>query len=120
MSDHTLDQLSINTIRTLSIDAVQQAKSGVVAAIDIDGTEWVVPNLLGPAASTVSPSCGPRRTPERFEVFVSEPEPARPGRQPPAGHGLGLLGYARSAPPPIRGNRRPSGRRHTADEGWAC
>jgi transketolase len=28
MSDHTLDQLSINTIRTLSIDAVQQAKSG--------------------------------------------------------------------------------------------
>jgi transketolase len=28
MSDQTLDQLSINTIRTLSIDAVQQAKSG--------------------------------------------------------------------------------------------
>jgi transketolase len=28
MSDHTLDQLSINTIRTLSIDAVQQANSG--------------------------------------------------------------------------------------------
>jgi transketolase len=28
MSDHTLDQLAINTIRTLSIDAVQQAKSG--------------------------------------------------------------------------------------------
>jgi len=34
--------------------------------------------------------------------------------------GLGLLGYARSAPPPIRGNRHPSGRRHTPDEGWAC
>src|SRR5215472_11931744 len=28
MSDTELDQLSINTIRTLSIDAVQQAKSG--------------------------------------------------------------------------------------------
>jgi transketolase len=28
MSDQTLDQLSINTIRTLSIDAVQQANSG--------------------------------------------------------------------------------------------
>jgi transketolase len=28
MSDHTLDQLTINTIRTLSIDAVQQANSG--------------------------------------------------------------------------------------------
>jgi transketolase len=28
MNDHQLDQLSINTIRTLSIDAVQQAKSG--------------------------------------------------------------------------------------------
>ena len=28
MTDAELDQLSINTIRTLSIDAVQQAKSG--------------------------------------------------------------------------------------------
>ena len=28
MSDHALDQLSINTIRTLSMDAVQQANSG--------------------------------------------------------------------------------------------
>jgi transketolase len=28
MTDAQLDQLSINTIRTLSIDAVQQAKSG--------------------------------------------------------------------------------------------
>ncbi len=28
MTDHELDQLAINTIRTLSIDAVQQAKSG--------------------------------------------------------------------------------------------
>ncbi|HYA78723.1 MAG TPA: hypothetical protein VED65_00165, partial [Candidatus Bathyarchaeia archaeon] len=28
MSEHTLDQVCINTIRTLSIDAVQQANSG--------------------------------------------------------------------------------------------
>ena len=28
MSDHALDQLCINTIRTLSMDAVQQANSG--------------------------------------------------------------------------------------------
>ena len=28
MSEHDLDQLSINTIRTLAIDAVQQANSG--------------------------------------------------------------------------------------------
>ena len=28
MTDQQLDQLSINTIRTLSMDAVQQAKSG--------------------------------------------------------------------------------------------
>ena len=28
MNDQQLDQLSINTIRTLSMDAVQQAKSG--------------------------------------------------------------------------------------------
>jgi transketolase len=28
MTNEELDQLSINTIRTLSIDAVQQAKSG--------------------------------------------------------------------------------------------
>jgi transketolase len=32
MSDQSLDQLSINTIRTLSIDAVQQAKSGSLAS----------------------------------------------------------------------------------------
>ena len=28
MTSQTIDQLSINTIRTLSMDAVQQAKSG--------------------------------------------------------------------------------------------
>jgi transketolase len=33
MSDHALDQLSINTIRTLSIDAVQQANSGHPGAV---------------------------------------------------------------------------------------
>jgi transketolase len=33
MNDHALDQLSINTIRTLSIDAVQQANSGHPGAV---------------------------------------------------------------------------------------
>jgi transketolase len=42
MSDQTLDQLSINTIRTLSIDAVQQAKSGHPA-----------PMALAPAVYTI-------------------------------------------------------------------
>ena len=30
MTDHELDQLSINTIRTLSIDAVQQASRDIL------------------------------------------------------------------------------------------
>jgi len=33
MNDDTLDQLSINTIRTLAIDAVQQANSGHPGAV---------------------------------------------------------------------------------------
>jgi len=43
MTNHQLDQLTINTIRTLSMDAVQQANSGHPGA----------PLALAPVASTV-------------------------------------------------------------------
>ena len=62
MTEAQLDQLSINTIRTLSIDAVQQAKSGhpgtpmglALTAL----TVWLVPDhsakIFSPFSSSVT------------------------------------------------------------------
>ena len=71
MNDDDLDQLAINTIRTLSIDAVQQAKSGhpgtPMALAPLVYTIWNRVHALrsrrtrsGPTATA---SCSPTATP---------------------------------------------------------
>ena len=77
MSDQQIDQLSINTIRTLCIDAVQQANSGHPGAPMADPMGMARSGLAGPVsrAPPESPDggarCAFRRRPPRSRSRLS-------------------------------------------------
>ena len=64
MTNEELDQLAINTIRTLSIDAVQQAKSGHPGRADGAGAAGLHDLEPGACASTRQDPIWPNR--DRF------------------------------------------------------